>query len=624
MTAPDRVPRSAGASAATSGAAQDSGASGPTSSGAASGSSGAGPAPVGAASGSSSAGSAPVEVELKYDVTDPAALDRLLRAAEVAGFSGGEWREALVEDRYVDTADRAVERAGYAARIRLRGGRAVAGLKSLTPADGALHRREEIEGPADEGLNPRTWPESDARDFLLRIVGDRALGERFVIRQRRRVREVTAPDGAAELSADDVEVLSGGRRLGGYAALEVELHHGDETILGRLAAAIERTGGVRPSAKSKFEEARDLAEGRADAPAGEGEPGAAGRAPQEPPAPGRAVARADASASERPARSLSEAAEELLRSVGRSPGVTADDAFAEAGRKVLRFHLARMLVAEPGTRSGEDPEDLHKMRVATRRMRAAWRVFGDGFRRGRVRRSVGGLRTLAGDLGAVRDLDVLIDGLDAYLARLGPAERIGLQPLADAWRAERERARATLVRYLDSGAYRRFVDEHVAFVEATGRDAIPAGPTDPRRVRDTAPSRLWTAYEGVRAYDAVLRWADLATLHQLRIAGKRLRYAMEFFREPLGPEAGMLIERVTALQDHLGLLHDADVAAGLARAFLVERSALLAPASIDAVGRYLSDRERESVRLRRTLGPTWRRVTSIEFRRALGRAVARL
>ena len=67
--------------------------------------------------------------------------------------------------------------------------------------------------------------------------------------------------------------------------------------------------------------------------------------------------------------------------VGKSPGVLAEDHLAEAGRKVLRFHLAKMLAVEPGTRSGEDPEDLHKMRVATRRQRAAWRVFGDALRR---------------------------------------------------------------------------------------------------------------------------------------------------------------------------------------------------------------------------------------------------
>ena len=542
----------------------------------------------------------PIEIELKYDVTDRALLAPLLEAATPAGLAGGEWTEALVDDRYVDTAGRAVEHAGYAARIRERGDRRILGLKALTPAVGAVHRREELEAPAGEGLDPRAWPASDARDLLLRTIGDEALQERFEVRQQRRVREVSAEDGAAEISADEVEVLRGGRRLGSYSGIEVELRRGDEAILGRLAAALEATGGVRAASGSKFEAARDLAEGAR-----------------------RAESAAPATARSRTAAG-SEAAERLLLSVGKSPGVAADDPIAEAGRKVLRFHLARMLAVEAGTRSGENPEDLHKMRVATRRMRAAWRVFGDGFRRGRVRRSVGGLRTLAGHLGSVRDLDVLIDLLEAHAAGLDPAERAALRPLVDAWRAERDRARTALLRYLDSAAYRKFVEEQLAFVEDVGRDVIPAGPTDPRRVRDTAPSRLWTAYEGVRAYDAVLRWADLATIHQLRIAGKRLRYAVEFFREPLGPDAALLIERVTALQDHLGLLHDADVAAGLARSFLVERSAALSPASADAVGRYLADRERETARLRRTIGPTWRRVTSIEFRRGLGRAVAQL
>ncbi len=590
----------------------------------------------------------PVEIELKYDVTDRALLDPLLEAPAPAGFAGGEWHETLVDDRYVDTAGRALERAGYAARIRERGDRRILGLKSLTPAVGAVHRREELEAPAGEGMDPRTWPASDARDLLLRTIGDAPLQERFQVRQRRRVREVSGDEGAVEISADEVEVLRDGRPLGTYSGVEVELRRGDEAILGRLAIALEATGGVRAASGSKFETARELAEGAApragrsrarpaseraapatgaEAPAAEG--GAPATGAEAPVAvtgteSGLLAAEPASGAVEPAHRTRSEAAERLLLSVGKSPGVAADDPFAEAGRKVLRFHLARMLAVEAGTRSSENAEDLHKMRVATRRMRAAWRVFGDGFRRGRVRRSVGGLRTLAGDLGSVRDLDVLIDALEAHAAGLDPAERAALRPLGDAWRVERDRARTALLRYLDSAAYRKFVEEQLAFVEDVGRDVIPAGPTDPRRVRDTAPSRLWTAYEGVRAYDAVLRWADLATVHQLRIAGKRLRYAVEFFREPLGPDAALLIERVTVLQDHLGMLHDADVAAGLARSFLVERSAALSPASVDAVGRYLADRERETARLRRTIGPAWRRITSIEFRRALGRAVAQL
>ena len=64
----------------------------------------------------------------------------------------------------------------------------------------------------------------------------------------------------------------------------------------------------------------------------------------------------------------------------KSPGVTADDVVAEAGRKVMHFHFQRLLAREPGVRAGKDAEEVHAMRVATRRLRAAWRVFGDGYR----------------------------------------------------------------------------------------------------------------------------------------------------------------------------------------------------------------------------------------------------
>jgi CHAD domain-containing protein len=143
-------------------------------------------------------------------------------------------------------------------------------------------------------------------------------------------------------------------------------------------------------------------------------------------------------------------------------------------------------------------------------------------------------------------------------------------------------------------------------------------------VRDTAPSRIWAAYEGVRGYEAVLRWADVETLHDLRIAAKWLRYALEFVREALGDDAGPLITRVTALQDHLGLMHDADVTASLARTFLVEHAGDLSGLESAAIGRYLVDREREVARLRRTIGPTWRGVAGLPFRRSLGRVVAGL
>jgi CHAD domain-containing protein len=128
----------------------------------------------------------------------------------------------------------------------------------------------------------------------------------------------------------------------------------------------------------------------------------------------------------------------------------------------------------------------------------------------------------------------------------------------------------------------------------------------------------------MRAYESSLRWADLATLHQLRIAAKRLRYGIEFFREALGADTSLVLPRIVALQDHLGALHDAEVASTRARTFLVESSGQLAEPEIAAIGRYLTSREREMARLRRTAGRSWRGVSSVSFRRSLARAISEL
>ena len=215
------------------------------------------------------------------------------------------------------------------------------------------------------------------------------------------------------------------------------------------------------------------------------------------------------------------------------------------------------------------------MRVATRRMRAAWRVFGDASVRGasvrwrsasaRSPRSSGPSATWTSSSRPPRR------------SRVAPAggERSGLEPLLDGWRSERDRDRRRLVRELDLERHRRFVEEFRAFVLTTGDGVRPVDPTVPHRVRDTAGSRIMLAFEHVRAYEPVLRWADVATLHQLRIAAKRLRYTLEFVREALGPEAPALIDRVVALQDHLGLMNDAEVARNAGRAFLLARGSTL-------------------------------------------------
>jgi CHAD domain-containing protein len=309
--------------------------------------------------------------------------------------------------------------------------------------------------------------------------------------------------------------------------------------------------------------------------------------------------------------------------VGRTPGVRGEDPWAEAGRKVLRFHLARMLVRVPGVIAGEDPEEVHAMRVAARRMRAAWRVFGDGFEREARRRYVGDLRETGARLGAVRDLDVLLEILAAHGAHRSERGRAGLTPLLRAWDAEREARRIELVEFLESASFAGFVAEYEAFAETEGLAARQVAPHAPRLVRHRMPATAWAAYGAVSAFDAGLQAADLATLHQLRIAGKWLRYTLEFAREAMEPEAAPLISSVVALQDHLGAQHDFHVAATLAREF-ASGSETLTSHERKSIERFVHELDEGVAQSGRAFKPTWRALVAPAYRRRLGRGLARL
>ena len=575
-----------------------------------------------------------IEVELKYRVRDAEAAARLGALRTLGSLRvAGRPRQVQVEDRYLDTADGALSHAGYAARLRRGPRMTILSVKASNEAGSALHRREELEGPADLSLDPRAWPSSAARSLVLEHAGDSPLIEIVTIRQLRRARSFAGEAIEVELSVDDVEIVAAGRMIDRFLELEVELKAGDEAGLVEVAGILGADAALEPVTTSKLERAlAAVARGGRPAPTRSGpastvraaavSPPAAGtdEPPTQAPAPAPApiVAPADAPAAENAARRP-----QLV--VGKTPGVTRDDLLAEAGRKVLRFHLARMLAREEGTRTGLHIEDLHGMRVATRRMRAAWRVFGDGFRLDRTRRMRRRLRELAARLGAVRDLDVLIEAAEAHRTTLPEADAAAFAPLVRAWSDDREVARLLLVRELDSGAYTRLVEEYRSFVTSEGAAVLaPASPVAPHRVRDTAGSRIWLAYEHVRGYESVLRWADIETIHQLRIASKWLRYTLEFFREALGPEVDQLVPRVVALQDHLGWLHDADVTIALTRQFLVANAGRLGPAETEVIAAYLEGRERELERLRRTIGTPWRGVNGVSFRRLLGRAVSGL
>jgi hypothetical protein len=363
-----------------------------------------------------------IEVEMKYEVTVPGSADGYLVAPELGPFvPEGHVRSARVEDRYVDSPDWALARAGFAARLRKTSHGTQISLKALNPSVGAVHRREEIEGPANSELIPGDWPPSPARAVVMELCGDESLVESLTVRQLRRVRLLRAPGARVELSLDEVEIVGNGRTLTGFEELEVELKRGHEGPLEALAQILGRDRNLQPMSRSKLDRAAEAM--RAVMPA---MPAAIQRrwrdAPPElfavkPKQPGTR-AETESSTDGDVTRAMPSAASVDVGGDGkgaadvpavdadaspsgppseteprpkpgpRTLGIVAEDSMPEAARKVLRFHFAKMQRREEGTRAGQDSEELHNMRVATRRMRAAWRIFDGAFKPSKTRKYV--------------------------------------------------------------------------------------------------------------------------------------------------------------------------------------------------------------------------------------------
>jgi CHAD domain-containing protein len=528
-----------------------------------------------------------VEIEAKYTAPDAASFESLLQLKTLGAYTLRPKGERELLDHYFDTADRALLKGGYACRLRegeadsARVAAWVATIKGLGGADGALHQREEHEAEVPPHSAFPDWPESPVREMVSRLSGGEPLVELFSLCQHRARRAVKQGRRlVGELSLDRVEMGAGD---GKATTHEVEIELSPTGTMDDLKALDEalQVFKLRAQPKSKFERALELL----DAP---------------PPAPKKK----------------------------KHPGVRADEPMAEAGRKVLRFHFERMLVNEAGTREGSDIEALHDMRVAVRRQRAAFRFVEPYFKRKAIRSFQAELKTLAGHLGAVRDLDVLIETATSYQSSLSQETSEAFQSLLDEWNRQRNFARDALLNYLNSDEYGAFTEKYGAFLSEAGagvKEADSPESPKPTLVRHILPAEIWTHYGDLRVYETVLDWASLETLHALRIEGKRLRYLLEFFAEVLDPTVEEAVEAMVALQDHLGELHDTDVTIGLLREYLMQGAqSQLKPESAEAVNQYLRVKENRLRTLQRTLKRPWRRVNGGRFRKILGRAVAGL
>jgi triphosphatase len=482
--------------------------------------------------------SAPVETEWQFDAIDVRPVERWL--ADVPNGAGPTVQPgpaSTIVDTYLDTQDWRLYRAGYSLRIRRVGGRNEATLKSLTEGRDGLRSRtefsEDLSGADPDALQLASGPVG-ARARL--AAGSKPLTPLFQVRtQRRAYRLSIAGDPAGEIAVDRTTIPLGDHSESArLRRVEVEVPEALVPELRPFVESLRSACALQPSTLSKYQ-AGLLARGLQP----------------------------------RSARDLGPSEVDPAGSVG-------DVAFA-----VLRRQFESLLDHEPGARIGDDAEDLHDMRVATRRLRAALSIFADALpvRFARIRDELG---WVADALGGVRDLDVQLEQLETWMHDSTEEDSGALAPLRGLLEKQRRHARERMLAVLDSGRYERLIG---SLTTALQRGPLRTSPTSRQAVLGIAGDLITDRHRKMgKAADRVAGTSSPTAYHRVRIRAKRLRYVLEFLTPLYPAEAPPVVKRLVRLQDLLGLHQDASVATGRLRSLVAERGASLAPATIFAMG----------------------------------------
>ncbi len=313
-------------------------------------------------------------------------------------------------------------------------------------------------------------------------------------------------------------------------------------------------------------------------------------------------------------------------------GINPDDSLASAGKKVWSFYFAEMLCHEPGTLVGENIEELHDMRVATRRMRSAFDIFSSAFEPKIMKRHLKGLRTVGRVLGQVRDLDVIVENAVNYQRKLKEDQRPGLGPLLADWQSTIDQQRTKMLKHLQSEQYANFKYNFNLFLQAPEQLDSPLVQNGGRNslLRDAVPVLVYSRYAAVRSYEGILPTASVTQLHALRIEFKKFRYTLEYFKEILGEGANQAVNEIKQLQDRLGELHDADVACQLVSGFLKKWDKQQTQIPIaerlnpEPIVSYLAYLNAERFRLTASFPELWRKFNRPDFRQTIAQAISLL
>jgi inorganic triphosphatase YgiF len=459
----------------------------------------------------------PKEIELKLEVP-PASLSGLGKIPSLRALA--DHPDTATEiSVYFDTDKQKLRRHGLTLRVRRSGERRVQTIKAA--ADGNFLERGEWESEI-----PGDTPDlSLARDTPLEPLLSRKLRRQlkpvFETKVRRASSRLSDENCAVMLTLDKGRVDTG-ERSQPLCEIELELKRGARETLFELAREVVNALPAQLGVASKSERGYALIDGVSGAPA--------------------------------------RAAPVVLRR---------DMDACESLRAIARSCLKQIVGNVPALRSG-DPGGVHQMRVGLRRLRAAISLFGDILGDKETAAIKRELKWLTQELADSRQLEVLIRRVVAPARRRRkPAN--GVSSVAQNIERQRARALDAAQEAVGSARFRRLLVEVAAWIE-TGQWMSPQDDRNRGRaempVAEFAAGELAGRWRKLRKRCKALQKLGARRRHKLRIQGKKLRYASEFFASLFsGRKAARrrkaLLAKLERLQESLGDLNDIVVHEGL-------------------------------------------------------------
>ena len=466
-------------------------------------------------------------------------------------------------DTYLDTDDWRIHRAGFALRIRSESGKSEATLKSLHSASAEVADRRELsetmENSESESIQQSIGPVGTR---VHAVSGAHALLPLFEVRTSRQRFAIRREDEAKQLGeiALDETVISRphGEPQTSMQRVEVEALTEAHEPLQSLVKTLRSDCALKAASDTKYSQGLKSV-GLAPAPAPEFTPTA----------------------------------------------VDASMSIVEVALANLRRYLSAWHLHEPGARLGDNPEELHDLRVAARRLDAILRQFRSSLPASflRIRAT---LKKVLRALGDSRDLDVALSELKTFSRELPKSDRDSVEPLKRHLVSERGRARARMLSVLDSASVQKDLQELTSLLTA---HSAASQQSSPELALNVAPELIRRRYRKVRkGADLLTSDSSIEAYHEVRGHVKKLRYALEAVAVLYGKPADEMLRTLRRWQEKLGVQQDAAVASRRLKALASAPPKGIPPETLFLMGRLAEHYASAAVRARKLHAKGYRRV----------------